>query len=97
MGKKSLGLTLPIDLLEKLGWREKQKVVVKKIRGGLSIKDWQKWFMAKKLLGLWKIDFSKDLGSEAERIHDELQEKIPEEREEQKSKEIWLYLRKVYN
>ena len=44
--------------------------------------------MAKKLLGLWKIDFSKDLGSEAERIHDELQEKIPEEREEQKSKEI---------
>lgn len=42
MGRKSLGLTLPIELVEKLGWREKQKLIVKKIRGGLSIKDWKK-------------------------------------------------------
>lgn len=43
LGNKSLAVTLPIELVEKLGWREKQKVVVKKIRGGLQIKDWKKY------------------------------------------------------
>lgn len=42
LGKKSIGLTLPIDEVRALGWREKQKVVVKKVRGGLLIKDWKK-------------------------------------------------------
>lgn len=42
LGGKSLGLTLPIELVAALGWREKQRVVVKKIRGGLSVKDWKK-------------------------------------------------------
>ncbi len=42
LGGKSLGLTLPVELVEKLGWKEKQKVVVKKIRGGVQIKDWKK-------------------------------------------------------
>ena len=43
LGGKSLAVTLPIDLIEKLGWREKQKVIVKKVLGGLLIKDWKKW------------------------------------------------------
>lgn len=42
LGNKSLAVTLPIELVAKLGWREKQKVVVKKIRGGVQIKDWKK-------------------------------------------------------
>lgn len=42
MGKKSIGLTLPIDVVRELGWREKQKVTVKKVRGGVLIKDWRK-------------------------------------------------------
>ncbi|MFA6269780.1 MAG: hypothetical protein WC657_01055 [Candidatus Paceibacterota bacterium] len=42
LGKTSLGITLPVALLNQLGWREKQKLVVKKVRGGLTIKDWRK-------------------------------------------------------
>ena len=42
LGGKSLGLTLPMELAKGLKWREKQKVVVKRVRGGLLIKDWKK-------------------------------------------------------
>lgn len=42
LGGKSIGLTLPIDMVRELGWREKQKVVVKRVRGGVMIKDWKK-------------------------------------------------------
>ena len=42
IGGKSIGLTLPIDLVRELGWREKQKVTVKRVRGGVMIKDWKK-------------------------------------------------------
>lgn len=41
VGGKSIGLTLPIELVRELGWREKQKVVVKRIRGGFEIRDWK--------------------------------------------------------
>lgn len=42
IGRASVGLTLPIELVRELGWREKQKVVVKKIKGGVEIRDWRK-------------------------------------------------------
>ncbi len=42
LGGKSIAVTLPIELVRELGWREKQKVVVKRIRGGLEIRDWHK-------------------------------------------------------
>jgi len=38
----SLNVSIPIEIIRKLGWREKQKVVVKKISGGVQIKDWKK-------------------------------------------------------
>jgi hypothetical protein len=41
IGKQSVGITLPIEEVRKLGWREKQKLVVKRIRGGFEIKDWK--------------------------------------------------------
>ena len=41
IGKTSLATTLPKEMTDKLGWREKQKVVVKKVRGGILIKDWK--------------------------------------------------------
>lgn len=37
----SLGVTLPKELVTSLGWREKQKIVVKRIKGGLTIKDYR--------------------------------------------------------
>jgi len=37
----SRAVTIPAEMLRELGWREKQKVVVKRIRGGFSIKDWR--------------------------------------------------------
>lgn len=40
IGKRSIGLTLPIELVRDLGWRERQKVSVKKVKGGLMIKDY---------------------------------------------------------
>ena len=42
LGRGSLAVTLPKELVTELGWREKQKVVVKKAHGGLLIKDWKK-------------------------------------------------------
>jgi len=42
LGKRSLAVTLPIDLVAALGWKEKQKVVIKRKGSGLIIKDWKK-------------------------------------------------------
>lgn len=42
LGKTSLAVTLPIGIIGELGWKEKQKVIVKKVRGGVLIKDWKK-------------------------------------------------------
>ena len=42
LGKVSLAVTLPKNLVIQLGWKEKQKVVVKRAHGGLLIKDWKK-------------------------------------------------------
>jgi antitoxin component of MazEF toxin-antitoxin module len=41
IGNYSLGITFPRSLLNSLGWREKQKVTAKKIRGGIVIRDWK--------------------------------------------------------
>ncbi len=43
LGQKgaSLGLTIPIDLIYSLGWKERQKVVVIKKGRGLMVKDWK--------------------------------------------------------
>ncbi len=38
----SYAVTIPIEIMLELNWKEKQKVVVKKIRGGFSVKDWKK-------------------------------------------------------
>jgi antitoxin component of MazEF toxin-antitoxin module len=45
LGGKSLAVTLPVKLVAELGWREKQKVVVKRVRGGLLIKDWKRLYV----------------------------------------------------
>jgi len=38
----SIGLTLPIEIVEKLKWKEKQKVVVSLRRKHIIIKDWER-------------------------------------------------------
>ncbi len=42
LGQTSLAVTLPIGLVRKLGWQERQKVVVKQSGRHLIIKDWKK-------------------------------------------------------
>ena len=42
LGGKSIGLTLPIELVRELGWKEKQRVIVKRTHGGIIIRDWKK-------------------------------------------------------
>ena len=42
VGRKSIAVTLPIEIVRELKWREKQKVVVKRIRGGVEIRDWRR-------------------------------------------------------
>jgi len=42
MGNRSLGITLPVEFLSELGWKEKQKLVVKRVRGGMLITDWRR-------------------------------------------------------
>jgi antitoxin component of MazEF toxin-antitoxin module len=41
LGKSSLAVTLPKEILAALGWREKQKVVLQKKSGGIFISDWK--------------------------------------------------------
>jgi len=41
IGETSLATTLLKEMTEALGWREKQKVVIKKINGGLVIRDFR--------------------------------------------------------
>ncbi len=41
IGKTSLAVTIPRDFIVELGWREKQKVVVKKQGKNLIISDWK--------------------------------------------------------
>ncbi|MDD5464220.1 MAG: hypothetical protein PHP62_03665 [Candidatus Moranbacteria bacterium] len=42
IGKQSVGLTLPVEMVRDLKWRTGQKVIVKRIHGGVEIKDWKK-------------------------------------------------------
>ncbi len=41
VGLQSISVILPIEMVRELGWREKQKVVVKRIAGGLVVRDWR--------------------------------------------------------
>jgi len=41
VGKKSIAVTIPIEIIRELGWRDKQRVTVKRIKGGLEIKDYR--------------------------------------------------------
>ena len=36
-----MGLTLPMEMLNDLGWREKQKVTVRQYGDKIIIEDWQ--------------------------------------------------------
>jgi antitoxin component of MazEF toxin-antitoxin module len=43
MGREgsSLGMTIPKELITELGWRERQKVTVKKVGKKLIVEDWK--------------------------------------------------------
>jgi antitoxin component of MazEF toxin-antitoxin module len=42
-GKVSLSLTVPRELVVELGWRDNQKVVVKKRGQGILVEDWKEF------------------------------------------------------
>jgi antitoxin component of MazEF toxin-antitoxin module len=42
VGKTSLAVTLPAEMARELGWKEKQKIVAKRIPGGIAFRDWKK-------------------------------------------------------
>ena len=42
VGQTSLAVTLPITMVRKLGWKERQKVVVNLSGKQITIKDWKK-------------------------------------------------------
>lgn len=41
VGRKSIAVTIPIEIIRELGWREKQRVAVKKIKGGIVVRDYR--------------------------------------------------------
>lgn len=41
VGGKSISVTLPIHLVRELRWRERQKVVVRKVGKHLIVEDWK--------------------------------------------------------
>ena len=42
VGRGSFAVTIPIEMMSQLGWREKQKVTVKKSGKKIIIEDWKK-------------------------------------------------------
>ena len=42
IGGKSYAVTLPIEMIRQLGWKERQKVVVKKQGSKIIITDWKR-------------------------------------------------------
>lgn len=41
VGQTSLSVTIPVEFLRKLGWRERQKVVVSLSGKEIKVKDWK--------------------------------------------------------
>ncbi len=41
VGRTSLAVTLPVEMVKDFGWKEKQKVKISKVRGGMIIRDWK--------------------------------------------------------
>jgi hypothetical protein len=41
IGKTSLAVTIPIEIIREMKWKERQKVTVKRVCGGVLIKDWK--------------------------------------------------------
>lgn len=41
VGKESYAVTIPIEIIRELGWRERQKLVVTRDGEGLRIVDWE--------------------------------------------------------
>ena len=42
LGNGSLAATFPVEFTKELKWKAKQKIIMKKVHGGILIKDWKK-------------------------------------------------------
>jgi bifunctional DNA-binding transcriptional regulator/antitoxin component of YhaV-PrlF toxin-antitoxin module len=41
-GQGSMYVILPKEYIQSLGWKERQKLSVERVRGGILIKDWRR-------------------------------------------------------
>lgn len=41
-GRESMYVIIPKGYIKSLGWKEKQKLVVERVTGGVLVKDWRK-------------------------------------------------------
>jgi len=41
LGKTSLAVTIPKEIISELKWREKQRVKITRIRGGFAVRDFK--------------------------------------------------------
>lgn len=41
VGRKSFAVTLPIEMVREMKWRERQRVKVTRIKGGIQIRDYR--------------------------------------------------------
>ena len=41
-GRGSMYVILPREFIKDLGWRERQKLSLERVRGGILIRDWRK-------------------------------------------------------
>jgi hypothetical protein len=41
IGRNSIGITFPIEVVRELKWKERQRVTVKRVKGGLMIRDYR--------------------------------------------------------
>jgi len=41
VAQSSYAVVIPMDIVKKLGWRERQKLVVRRVRDHVVIEDWE--------------------------------------------------------
>ncbi len=41
VGKKTIAVTIPIEIIRELKWKEKQRVKIKRIKGGFEVRDYR--------------------------------------------------------
>lgn len=41
VGGKSYAITIPVEMVRELGWKERQKLIIERYPRGIKIRDWK--------------------------------------------------------